>query len=391
MANFPFMKPLNLLKSKLPQTGTNIFTVMSSLAHEHGAINLSQGFPDFSCDHRLLEAVENAMRNGHNQYAPMPGINSLRAQISLLVERLYGAKYDAFSEITITSGATEALLCAIFAVVHPGDEVIVIEPAYDSYLPAIQLSGGIPVCIPLQFPDYKPDWNQIKDTINPKTRAIILNTPHNPTGSILETKDLQQLAEIVKNKSLFIISDEVYEHIIFDGEAHQSICRYPELIDRSFVISSFGKSLHTTGWKVGYCLAPTGLSVEFRKVHQYTTFATSHPFQQGIASYMEQYPEEILGLGKFYQRKRDLFLELMKESRFEPLPCKGTYFQLMKYGKISDQSDFDFSQWLTTKHGVACIPVSVFYKEKADFGVVRFCFAKEDGTLEKAAEKLVEV
>ena len=391
MANFPCMNPTKLLKSKLPEVGTNIFTTMSSLAHTHGAINLSQGFPDFSCDFRLIEAVEKAMRDGHNQYAPMPGIMPLRAQISAFVKRLYGAKYDPVSEISITSGATEALLCAIFAIVHPGDEVIVIEPAYDSYLPAIQLCGGIPVCIPLQFPDYKPNWNQVQDAINPKTKAIILNTPHNPTGSILEKEDLVQLAEIVKGKSLFIISDEVYEHIIFDGEAHLSICRYPELVERSFVISSFGKSLHTTGWKVGYCLAPAQLSAEFRKVHQYTTFSTSHPFQQAIASYMEQYPEEILNLGVFYQHKRDLFLELMKDSRFEPLPCKGTYFQLMKYGEISDQSDFEFSQWLTIEHGVACIPVSVFYKDKTDNGVVRFCFAKEDVTLEKAVEKLIRV
>jgi len=374
--------------SKLPEIGTTVFTVMSGLAAQTGAINLSQGFPDFDCDPRLTEAVAEAMRNARNQYAPMPGLPYLREQIGIMVERIYGAKYDPDTEITICSGATEGLLSAIFAVLHPGDEAIVLEPAYDSYLPAITLAGGIPVRVGLTFPDYQIDWDLLASKLSNKTKLILVNSPHNPTGSVLSAQDLLKLQDLAEQHNLIVIGDEVYEHMIYDGLRHESICRYPGLAQRSMVISSFGKSLHVTGWKVGYCLAPKDLSTEFRKVHQFATFSTATPFQYGIAHYLEHEFDKITGLSDFYQEKRDLFLHLMEGSKFEPLPSKGTYFQLMRYDKVSDLPDYDFSKWLTREHGVACIPVSVFYKEKTDHGVVRFCFAKTEKVLKKATERL---
>lgn len=379
------------ISSKLPWVGTTIFSVMSALARQNHAINLSQGFPDFPCDPRLTDYVARAMREGFNQYAPMPGLPTLCEEISQLVKAMYGYSYDPATEITVTSGASEALYCAITAIVGEGDEVIVLEPAYDLYLPAIELSGGIPVRYALHPPDYRINWEHLKKLIGPKTRAILLNTPHNPTGTILEASDMAALAEIVRGTNIFIISDEVYEHIIFDGKTHQSMARYPELAGRSFIVSSFGKSLHTTGWKVGYCLAPAHLTVELRKVHQFVGFSTSTPFQQGIAWYLQHEKEKIEGISAFYQRKRDLFLKLMEGSRFEPIPSRGTYFQLMSYAAISDEKELAFSKRLTTEYGVACIPVSVFYRYGAENQVVRFCFAKEDETLEKAAEKLQKV
>ena len=377
--------------SKLPQTGTSIFTVMSALAQKHQAINLSQGFPDFDCDRSLTYMVNQAIKHGHNQYAPMPGLPWLKEEISAFTQECYGTTYDPETEITITSGATEAIYCAITATVNEGDEVIVIEPAYDSYIPNIKLNGGSPVCYTLEAPDFRINWDHFKRLITNHTRLIILNTPHNPTGTILHESDIRQLAAIIKDTQIMIVSDEVYEHIIFDGKQHQSISRFPELVSRSFVISSFGKTLHTTGWKLGYCLAPPPLTKELRKVHQFVTFSTSTPFQHGVARYMKEEKEKIIQLKHFYQAKRDLFLSLMKNSRFEPIPCSGTYFQLMKYDQISDKSDTEFSQWLTSEVGVACIPVSVFYRSGKDNKIVRVCFTTEDETLEKAAEILVKV
>lgn len=379
------------ISSKLPQVGTTIFTRMSALAREQEAINLSQGFPDFSCDNQLISRVNHYMRHNYNQYAPMPGVMALREQISTLVEEWYGTAYDPEREITITSGGTEALFCAITALVKEGDEVIVIEPAYDSYLPAIELSGGVPVCIQLEHPDYRLDWEKLKRIINQRTRAILLNTPHNPTGTILTAEDMQKLEKLVHTNDIFVISDEVYEHIIFDGHAHASVARFPALAAKSIIVSSFGKSLHTTGWKVGYALAPPPLTKELRKVHQYVTFSTSTPFQHAIADYLRDHRARLRELAGFYQQKRDRFLELMAPSRFVPIPAAGTYFQLMRYDAISDEPDEAFAHRLTVDHKVACIPVSVFYRYQADHKVVRFCFAKDDKTLAVAAERLREV
>lgn len=379
------------ITSKLPQVGTTIFTTMSALAKEHDAINLSQGFPDFNCDTELTRRVNHYMRKGFNQYAPMAGAMPLREQIAELVEKTYGATYDPVDEITITSGATEALFCAITALIGEGDEVLIIEPAYDSYIPAITLSGGVPVSISMTFPDYKIDWEHVKKLINGRTKAIILNSPHNPTGAVLTEEDLQQLDKILSSNNIFVISDEVYEHMVFDGLRHESVARYPALAERAFVISSFGKTLHATGWKVGYCLAPKNLTKEFRKIHQYVTFSTSSVFQYAIADYMRDYPEKIAELSAFYQQKRDYFLEQMEGSRFVPIKSSGTYFQLMRYEGITDESDLDFAKRLTTAHGVAAIPVSVFYRFKTDNKVLRFCFAKSEQTLKKAAGILKEV
>jgi methionine aminotransferase len=364
---------------------------MSALAREHEAINLSQGFPDFNCDTELIRRVNHYMRKSFNQYAPMPGAIELREQISALVETTYGAKYDPIDEVTITSGATEALFCAITALIGEGDEVLIVEPAYDSYIPAITLSGGIPVSISMTFPDYRIDWEYVKKLINGRTKAIILNSPHNPTGAVLTQDDLEQLDKILSSNNIFVISDEVYEHMIFDGLRHESVARYPALAERAFVISSFGKTLHTTGWKIGYCLAPKALTKEFRKVHQYVTFSTSSVFQYAIADYMWDFPEKITGLSDFYQQKRDYFLEQMEGSRFVPIKSSGTYFQLMRYEGVTDESDLEFAKRLTMEHGVASIPVSVFYRFKTDNKVLRFCFAKSERTLKKAAGILKKV
>jgi methionine transaminase len=378
------------LSSKLPNVGVTIFTVMSKLAYDAGAINLSQGFPDFDVSPELRELVAKYMALGHNQYAPMQGVPALRQRIAEKTKELYGAFYDPETEITVTSGATEAIFSAISCVVHPGDEVIVFEPAYDAYVPDVLLAGGIPVYIQLKYPDYHVDWNEVKEAITTKTKLLILNSPHNPTGAILGQEDMKAIMDIVSDTNIFIISDEVYEHIVFDGQRHESMTRYPELARRSFVISSFGKTYHTTGWKLGYCLAPKPLSVEFQRVHQFVTFASHTPTQWAYAEFMEQ-KEKYLTLPDFYQQKRDLFLSLIKDSRFTPLPCRGTYFQMLSYAAIAAENDVDFAQRLTTEYKVAAIPPSVFYVGGNDHKVLRFCFAKKDETLIKAAEKLCRI
>lgn len=379
------------LSSKLPEVGTTIFTVMSRLAQEHNALNLSQGFPNFGCDPRLVDLAARHMRSGQNQYAPMAGLPLLRERIAAMTESFYGAQYDPETEVTITSGATEALFCAITAIVREGDEVIVIEPAYDSYIPAIKLCGGEPVCISLEYPDYSINWDNVTRLINQRTRAIIINTPHNPTGATLKGHDLAKLEKILANNSdMLVIADEVYEHIIFDSRRHESVARYPNLASRSFIISSFGKTFHVTGWKIGYCLAPAALMAEFRKVHQFVTFSTATPLQAAIADYLADLTP-IRELGAFYQEKRDFFQKLMAGSAFKPLNCSGTYFQLMSYADITDETDTDLAVRLTKEHGVAAIPVSVFYRFPQQDRVLRFCFAKDNETLEKAAELLHKV
>lgn len=376
--------------SKLPDVGVTIFTVMSKLAGDAGAINLSQGFPDFDAAPELPLLAAKYMASGHNQYAPMQGVLSLRRRIAEKTGELYGASYDPETEITVTSGATEAIFCAVACAVNPGDEVILFEPAYDSYAPAVRLAGGIPVYVQLKYPDYHVDWNEVKDTITPQTRLLILNFPHNPTGAILGREDMTALMDILAGTDILIVSDEVYEHIVFDGRLHESMTRYPELARRSFVISSFGKTYHATGWKLGYCLAPGQLSVEFQKVHQYVTFASHTPTQWAYAEFMEQ-KEKYLGLPDFYQAKRDLFLSLIKDTRFRPLPCRGTYFQMLSYEAVTDEKDVDFARRLTTEYKVAAIPPSVFYVGGEDHKVLRFCFAKRDETLTQAAERLCRI
>ncbi|HBA33889.1 MAG TPA: methionine aminotransferase [Gammaproteobacteria bacterium] len=378
------------IPSKLPDVGTTIFTVMSALANEHSAINLSQGFPDFSCPEELIESVHRFMREGYNQYPPMSGIPQLRQAIADKYASLYQTALDADTEVTVTSGATEALFCAITALVNPGDEVIIFDPAYDAYEPVIQLSGGITRRIKLSYPDYAIDWDQVKACINAKTRLIILNNPHNPTGSILTSHDIQNLQALVSNTPVFLLADEVYEHIVFDGAQHQSLLRFEDLRTRSFVVSSFGKTYHMTGWKIGYCIAPPEMSTEFRKIHQFNTFTTCTPMQYALAEFL-QYSEYYRSLGEFYQNKRNHFLDSMKPSRFKALPCHGTYFQLMSYADITDQQDIEFARKLTTESGIASIPVSVFYGDGCDEKVLRFCFAKDTKTLNKAAEILCKI
>jgi len=378
------------LHSKLPDVGVTIFTVMSQLAHEHHAINLSQGFPDFDTVPELIRRVTHHMNSGNNQYAPMQGVLSLRQKIAEKVMRLYGIKYNPDTEITITSGATEALYAAITAVVRPGDDVLLFEPAYDAYAPVIQLNQGRPIYLKLKPPDYRIDWDLVKKSLSDKTRLIILNSPHNPTGSVLNHSDMLTLEALLAPTRTMILSDEVYEHIVFDGQVHESVARYPGLADRSFVVSSFGKTYHTTGWKIGYCLAPETLSKEFQRVHQFLTFASNTPVQLAYADILEH--EDLYeGLAAFYQEKRDAFLSFMQSSRFKPVPCRGTYFQMMQYDDISDLSDVEFTRWMTIEHGVAAIPVSVFYHTRTDHKVVRFCFAKRQETLERAAGKLCQI
>jgi len=363
---------------------------MSALANKHGAINLSQGFPDFDVDPGLISLVNRYMIEGQNQYAPMQGIPGIRDKISEKVHRLYGTRYDPDSEITVTSGATEALYASIAATVEIGDEVLVFEPAFDSYVPAILLNGGVPVFVKYRFPDYHIDWDEVRHAITPKTKLMILNSPHNPTGSVLTGEDILELKKTVEHTNAFILSDEVYEHIIFDNLTHESMSRHPELAKRSFVVSSFGKTYHTTGWKIGYCLAPARLSAEFQKVHQYLTFATNTPIQYAYAQFMEN-KKAYETLGVFYQKKRDLFLSLINTSRFMTIPCSGTYFQMLDYSGISNEPDIDFSKRLIVEHGIAAIPPSVFYHTHDDHRVLRFCFAKKDETLKKAAKRLCEI
>ena len=377
-------------QSKLPDLDVTIFSVMTQLAVEHGAINLSQGFPDFDTYPELISLVEKYMRAGHNQYAPMQGVMALRERIAEKTYDIYGAQYDPQTEITVTSGATEAVFAAICATVRKDDEVVIFEPAYDAYDPVVRLNGGIPVYITLKFPGYTIDWNEVQNAVNSKTKLIILNYPHNPTGAVLSKEDISNLSGIVNDSGIFIVSDEAYEHIIFDGLQHESMSRYPQLAQRSFVICSFGKSYHTTGWKIGYCLAPEALSSELQKIHQYLTFASNTPIQAAYGEFMQK-KDLYLGLPDFYQQKRDLFLSLISKSRFNPLTCKGTYYQMLDYSQISKESDFKFAKRLTVEYGVAAIPPSALYHQKDDHNVLRFCFAKKSDTLEMAAEKLCQV
>jgi methionine aminotransferase len=376
---------------KLPGVGTTIFTVMSARAAAVGAVNLGQGFPDFAPDAHLLDLVAEAMRRGHNQYAPMPGLPALRGQLSDLFARIYGLRYDADAEVTVTSGATEALFDAVAAITRPGDEVIVLEPCYDCYVPAIELAGGIAVRSKLVAPHYGVDWADVRAKITPRTRVIMINTPHNPTGAVWSRHDLDQLHELTHGTNIAVISDEVYEHIVFDDHLHHGVATHSALAARSFLIGSFGKSLHVTGWKMGFCLAPAALSAAFRKVHQFVTFASNHPIQWAIAEYLKQWPHFNQQIRSFYQHKRDLFAGLMAATPFVPLPTHGTYFQLYKYDNISTLPDTEFALWLTERHGVACIPMSVFYGDATDHHIVRFCFAKEDATLRAAAQRLSNI
>ena len=381
-----------VLQSKLPAFGTTVFSLMSALAAEHKAVNLGQGFPDFACDPALLDKVSEAMHAGHNQYPMMTGVPALREAIAAKLNALYGAVYSPASEITVTAGATQAITTVILCCVHAGDEVIVIEPAYDAYLPAIELAGGIAVTVSMQLGDdgYSVPWDEVAAAVTPRTRLLIINSPHNPTGAILRAADIAALADIVRGTNVLVLSDEVYEHMVFDGQRHESLCRVPELAERAFVVSSFGKTYHVTGWKVGYVCAPAALMVEFRKVHQYNVFTVNTPMQHGIASYMAD-PAPYRELPAFYQRKRDLFREGLKGSRFTLLPADGTYFQCVRYDAISPILEADFAQWLTTEIKVAAIPVSAFYRHGHECAIVRFCFAKQDDTLRLALERLARL
>jgi len=380
----------NSLQSKLPKVETSIFAVMSKLCMEHNAINLSQGYPDFESDPELISLVNEAMKSGKNQYAPMPGVYGLRAQIAHKMDLLYNVKYNPDSEITVTAGATQAIFTALAATVHKGDEVILFKPAYDCYEPAIKLFGGKPKSIQLDPETFKVDWNEVKALISPKTKMVIINTPHNPSGTVLSKEDMLQLEKLLVNTNILLLSDEVYEHIIFDGEKHQSAALFPGLAERAFITASFGKTFHNTGWKMGYCLAPTELMKEFQKVHQYSVFSVNNPIQVALEKYLKT-PDNYLKLGNFYQEKRDLFLDLIEDSRFEFKPSTGTYFQLMSYKNISSEKDFDFSKRLIKELGVGSIPISVFNENKLDTNVLRFCFAKTDETLKKAADILCKI
>ena len=380
------------MKSRLPDVGTTIFTVMSALATRHGAVNLGQGFPDFDCDPALIDAVTRAMRDGLNQYPPMSGIAPLRAAIAQKIGTLYGAAYDPDSEITVTAGATQGVLTTILCCVHPGDEVIVIEPAYDCYVPAIELAGGVPVYVSMHLDErgYHTPWDQVAAAITGKTRLIIINSPHNPTGSVLRSGDLQALTEIVSGTEIMVLSDEVYEHMVYGGARHESVCRYPALAARSFVVSSFGKTYHVTGWKIGYVAAPAPLMAEFRKVHQFNVFTVNTPVQHAIAAYVKN-PDPYLSLSAFYQQKRDQFRTGLASSRLRLLPADGTYFQCVDYTAVSSMTELDFASWLTTEIGVAAIPVSAFYTTPKESGIVRFCFAKKQATLNSAIDHLLKI
>jgi methionine transaminase len=374
-----------MITSKLPNIGTTIFTKMSALAKQHGAINLSQGFPDFPLESKLTEYLHEATKHGFNQYAPMEGLLSLREKIAKKYHALYEITYRPDSEITITAGATQAIFTAIATVVSKGDEVLIFTPAYDCYAPTVELFGGICKFVKLQHPTYSINWEDVDTQLSKKTKLIILNTPHNPTGSVLQENDMLELAKRVEKHNCFVVSDEVYEHIIFDGEQHASVCKYPLLRERSFIVASFGKTLHATGWKVGYCVAPEPLTKEFRKAHQFNVFCVNHPAQYAIDKYMED-ENAYTGVQSFYQQKRDYFLELTKNSPLTFLPCKGTYFCVANYSKISDLGDVEFCEWMTKEKGLAAIPLSVFYEDGTDNKLIRLCFAKKEDTLEKAAQ-----
>jgi methionine aminotransferase len=378
------------VQTKLPNVGTTIFTVMSALATEKGAVNLGQGFPDFDCDPRLVQAVTDAMSHGLNQYPPMAGIPQLRTAVAAKIETMYGHSYDPVDEITITAGATQAIITAVLAVVRPGDEVIVLEPCYDSYVPNIELAGGTVVRVPLTPGIFRPDFDKIASAITPRTRAILVNSPHNPSATVWTAEEMRKLEEILAPTDVLVISDEVYEHMVYDGREHQSAARFPSLAARSFIVSSFGKTYHVTGWKVGYVAAPRPLTAEFRKVHQFNVFTVNTPVQHGLATYMAD-PQPYLQLPAFYQRKRDLFREGLKRTRFRMLPSEGSYFQCVDISKVSDLKEEDFCKWLTSEIGVAAIPLSVFYGDGFDQRVVRFCYAKKDETLNMALERLAKL
>ena len=378
------------LQTKLPKVGTTIFTVMSALATQHQAVNLGQGFPDFNCDPRLVEGVTSAMTQGLNQYPPMTGVPALREAVAAKVKAMYGRHYDPATEVTITAGATQAIITAVLAVVHPGDEVIVLEPCYDSYIPNIELAGGITVPVPLTPGSFRPDFDKIAAAITPKTRAILINSPHNPSGMVWTAQEMLRLQELLAPTNILLISDEVYEHMVFDGVPHESAARYPGLAARAFIVSSFGKTYHVTGWKVGYVAAPAPLSAEFRKVHQFNVFTVNTPVQHGLAAYMAD-TEPYLGLPAFYQRKRDLFRAGLAHTKFKLLPGEGTYFQCVDISDVSDLSEAEFCQWLTRDIGVAAIPLSAFYGDGFDQRVVRFCFAKKDETLNAALGRLARL
>ncbi|RDI16511.1 methionine aminotransferase [Pseudacidovorax intermedius] len=376
--------------TKLPAVGTTIFTVMSALATEHGAVNLGQGFPDFGCDPKLLDAVTAAMAAGHNQYPPMTGVPLLRERIAAKIEALYGRHYDAGSEITVTAGATQAIITAILALVRPGDEVIVLEPCYDSYVPNIELAGGVVVRVPLVPGSFRPDFGRIAAALSPRTRAVLINTPHNPSGTVWTAEEMRQLEELLAPTDVFVISDEVYEHMVYDGALHQSVARFPGLAARSLIVSSFGKTYHVTGWKVGYVAAPAVLTAEFRKVHQFNVFTVNTPMQHALAHYMAD-AAPYVDLPAFYQRKRDLFAEGLARTRLRLLPSEGSYFQCVDISAVSDLSEADFCQWLTREIGVAAIPLSAFYGDGFDQRVVRFCYAKRDETLRDALTRLAKL
>ena len=364
---------------------------MSKMAQDCGAINLSQGFPDFDGPPQLRAAVTRHMGLGHNQYAPLAGVPELQWQIATKVGALYGCRIDPERQVVVTPGATEAIFCALTAIIHPGDEVIVFDPAYDTYEPGIRLNGGVAKRIPLQAPDFRIDWQRVRDSITPRTRAILLNSPHNPTGAVLEEDDIEALREITRRHDIYLVSDEVYEHIVFDGCKHLSLLRYPDLAQRAFCIFSFGKTYHVTGWRIGYCVAPPALAEAFLRIHQFINFSTNTPLQYALADFLQDHPRHHLELAAFYQRKRDLFAELLADTPFRLLPSSGTYFQLADYAAISDAPDREFSEWLTRKHGVAVIPVSVFYQRPPQQRIIRFCFAKNDQTLRDAAARLLGV
>ena len=380
-------RPGHSLRSRLPASGTTIFTVMSALAEKHGAVNLGQGFPDFPIDPALIDLFTAAMKAGHNQYPPMAGLPALREAIAGKVERLYGRPYDPVDEVTVTAGATQAIYTAIQALAHPGDEVIVFEPAYDSYLPSIRLAGAVPVRVPLTFPGYRIDWPAVRRAVTPRTRLIVVNSPNNPGTSILSADDLVQFERLTRGTPILVVSDEVYEHLVFDGRRHESMARSDELAARSVVIGSFGKTFHATGWKVGYALAPREISAEFRRVHQFIVFTVSTPAQHALAGFLRE-PSRYEGLAAFFQAKRDLLRDALADTPLELLPGEGAYFQLARYGRVSDEPDAEFSKRLVRDYGVATIPLSAFYEDGTDHRVIRFCFAKREETILEGARRL---
>ncbi|HEY1394253.1 MAG TPA: pyridoxal phosphate-dependent aminotransferase [Methylibium sp.] len=379
-----------VLQSRLPRVGTTIFSVMSALAQQHGAVNLGQGFPDFDCDPRLVDEVTRAMRAGHNQYPPMPGVPGLREAIAAKIAALYGHGYDPGTEITVTAGATQAIITAVLAVVHPGDEVIVLEPCYDSYVPNIELAGGKAIHVPLTPGSFRPDFERIAAALSPRTRAIIINTPHNPSATAWSEAEMDRLAQLLAPTDVLVISDEVYEHMVYDGRLHQSVARHAALAERSLLVSSFGKTYHVTGWKVGYVAAPAPLMAEFRKVHQFNVFTVNTPVQHALAAFMAD-PAPYLQLPAFYAAKRELFREGLKRTRLRLLPCEGSYFQCVDYSAVSDMSEADFCRWLTSEIGVAAIPLSAFYEGGYEQRIVRFCFAKREDTLHSALDRLARL